>query len=999
MGDTINMVQDGKVYAVPADQVEAAQAQGYRPESAEEHSTRVVGDAREETYGGVTGKIAAGTAGFLRGATLGASDVLLSGLDDANELQTLREVNPTTSIGAEILGGISGTGPAGAVSRLGERIALQGAKSGVAGRAAYSALGTGVEGAVQGGGSYLSSVALEDKPLSAEAFIGAMGKGGLFAGGLGGGLSLSESALLRAKALFPRHEVTREAAEQVERTAHTEMRTLSDDARSMQQSAKQRLDEMRLEQAQVRLSAEQQAASLRVQTEASKLERQQALTERAKNPPTRTRKVFSEDAPVEAAAPPPDAFPATKADVTDGMESTIDAQALMARGVDQLPGVGKDAVKMDKARKAIAEGQNEPIKIAVDSNGKLMLEDGRHRLQAAVEAGKPVKVQWYRGIDAEPPAAGGDDLLAKLQGTKAALDDGKSFNEIAASNPEAAKLADAVKANEQALSEYDAWLSRYGGKKSEVAKFERKQAVTDWADARRSKGPGWVSETTDGNAVLRRGESKAWRGDEAGRKTWEEGVTAKVSPEDRLAADTAIEAAAAGRPRRAVAEEILDGPIEAPTPVDVDEAIDNALRPHNGEHADVSPDLSEAAAVIGKVESTSADLAEALGSTAPAASAERAKQFRAASAAASDSSSAAAAHAADDIQTKLVPEVARSTGKAIDSSMLDRLGDVGAGLEVLKAIGVAVPDPASIPVIGPVLSLYLKGRAAMGVVKRAGGSVPRTAENIIASKAAATRNRVNESVSKILDVSAKVARGSRARAGVAGQLAHQLFPSGEKRASKDSTPHQLYLARMDELARATQPGAIRTAVRERVQTSDPVLQNEIVAAMERKLGFLQGKAPRQMLLPTLLKGDGEWRPSKVQLAIFGRYVQAAEDPASVLEDVAQGDGVSIEAAETLRSVYPSLYREAQMMLLDRAQTMEATLPYTRRLVLSALFEIPVDGTMSPSHIEFLRQGSPAAAPMPAQGSPAPGAPPTPTVSGPMASADRAMTALDRRAGA
>ena len=126
--------------------------------------------------------------------------------------------------------------------------------------------------------------------------------------------------------------------------------------------------------------------------------------------------------------------------------------------------------------------------------------------------------------------------------------------------------------------------------------------------------------------------------------------------------------------------------------------------------------------------------------------------------------------------------------------------------------------------------------------------------------------------------------------------------------------------------------------------------------------------------------------------------RAAEDPVSVFEDAAAGRGVTREAAETLRTVYPSLFREAQMALLKRAEDMRDVLPKARRTTLSVLFQIPVDGSLSPDHLQFL-QGPPATTPTSAQGSPTPGAPPTPTVAGQVALGDRTMTALDRRAGA
>jgi len=921
VGAPINMVApDGTTHAVPVEQYADAVASGFTTETEAGHASRLTSDVKRDIYGGVGGKVVSAGAGLLRGATLGGSDVVFDALGGGEDLQALREENKGISIGAEILGGLSPIGPAGMLSKAGRAVAGLGEGAGVVGRAAYSAGGAALEGAGQSAGSYLSSVALEDKPLSAEGFVGAMGGGALFAGGLGASLSLAETTLMRAKALFPQREVTREAAKQVERQATSELSTLASDGQTMQSAAKQRLEQLKIEHAEARLATERELGALDIQTKAAKLEREQALTARAKNPPKRTRKAFD-----EPAAPPATDAPPMSGEVPAAAPSAASAPAI-------------------------------------------------------------------------PAASAEDDLLAKLQGTKAGVDQGKTLQEIASGNPEAAKLIDAQAAHAAALDEYQAWLAKYG-KGTAVEKFERGQKARAWADDVRPKESGYYTKLPEGeagsNMLVQRGYQKEFRGTAAEQAAAEAKITTKVSPEERLAAEQAVAESAARRSGKTIGEQIVD---HATEPKNLDDSIAAALKPHIGEHANVEPDLAEAAQVIGKVESTSADLAEALGSAAPGAAKERAAAFRDATAAKAESDAAAAVHTADAIGNKLAPEVARKTGGIMDGDAMSKLGDLGAGLEVLKAMGIAVPDVEKVPVLGPVLSMYLKARAALGVFKRAGGSVPKTAEAVIAGKKAATMNRINASVTRMLDIGAAGTRQAQKAAGPLAALSSKLFPGGET--SKKGDAQAQYRARVDELARATQPGAVMQAVRDHVQTSDPMLQQEIASALERKLAFLNSKMPRQTTMPTLLKGDGEWRPSKAQLHVVAEYMRAAEDPASVLEDVAAGKRVSIEAAETLRKVYPSLYREAQMTLLDKAQTMQQTLPYTRRVALSVLFQVPVDGTMSASHITFL-QGPPKAAAQPAapQGLPPQGAQPIPTVAGQMNLGDRTMTALDRRAGA
>jgi SPP1 gp7 family putative phage head morphogenesis protein len=94
---------------------------------------------------------------------------------------------------------------------------------------------------------------------------------------------------------------------------------------------------------------------------------------------------------------PPDPMPSRASDIADEDEvRTVDARDILDRGYFE-PIAGLDMVKLDKARRAIAEGQRDPVKITVGRNGKYELTDGRHRLRAAIEAQMPVKVQFEKG--------------------------------------------------------------------------------------------------------------------------------------------------------------------------------------------------------------------------------------------------------------------------------------------------------------------------------------------------------------------------------------------------------------------------------------------------------------------------------------------------------------------------------------------------------------------------------------------------------------------------
>lgn len=957
---TVTMTDErGKAYAVPAEQVAAAQEQGFKLEDATGTANRIADEALNEHYSDVGGKIAAGAAGFARGATLGASDVLGDALGMGRDLKGWRDANQGISIGSEIIGTIAPSlvpggqfTAAGALSRIGGKVVAGTVEKGIARKVLGSVAAGAIEGGGQGAGSYVSQVALDDKPLSAEGFLAATGSGALFGGAAGGVTSLAESALVRAKSLFPRSEVTREAAQDAERAASAEIQSTLSDGRTLAEAAR---DTLRQNRALVSANDAETAVKLnqlKLQTAEQRLQRETLKTERAA---------------MKAKAP-------------------------------KAP---------RKGRKAFEEPAPEPI--------------------------APTASQ-----DAAVPAAGDDDLLAKLQGTKAALDEGQPFTRIGrsvedqaddiigATNPQHAKLADATRELEDAQSALDSWLAKYntGGKygKGEVAAFERSQASRDFAGTMRSKEPGYYSAVpeSEGTALLPRGRESKFRGS-AEQKAEADALFMARQGNNETSAAAILDAGEAakelaGRFARSKDVSAIAGAVDKGATT-VDDSISAALRTRIGEHADIGEDIGEAVEVIGRVEKAHADVVDALGPAAPPSAQQRAAVYRDTVAQHQEASAMRTAQQADDIAKKLPADVAipspltpveaSNVGAAAGSKVrggMKLAADAGAMLEVLQSLGVpGMPNVRDIPVIGPVLSLYLKARAASAVFRKLGGKLPQSVETVVAARKAATVNRVHAAVDKLLDVGAKGARTAQKLAGPAGGIGYKLFDAkvaNSDKPSKKNDTRRDYEARIAELGAAMQPNAIADAVRKQVPTGDPALQQAIIDAQTRKLSFLDAKAPKRLALPTLLKGDGDWMPNRVQLESFGRYIEAAENPVGVLERLGASGVITYEAAETLRTVYPALYKQAQLRLLDRAPELQETLPYARRVSLSILFQVPVDGTMDANFVSYLQQAAkPAAnAQPPAQGSPA-AAQPTPTAAGPVMLGDRTMTRLDRRAGA
>jgi hypothetical protein len=442
--------------------------------------------------------------------------------------------------------------------------------------------------------------------------------------------------------------------------------------------------------------------------------------------------------------------------------------------------------------------------------------------------------------------------------------------------------------------------------------------------------------------------------------------------------------AVALRPTAAEAVAGTQPPLPQAPPAAAD-AVSEALRIPTRDPDAVAKDITES---LGRYEAANANIAEVLGDLAPPSAVTRAKALREAQGRVVDAGARSTAEAAGDLERKAT------------SGVLGTIGDIGAAYEVMRALGVPLPSPGRIPVIGPALSLYLKARAASTVFRRLGGRVPLTAEAMIAKGAAATRERVYRAVDSMVSAAPRAIRGARAAQAPrwVAVLGERLFDDGTKEPKVEGdgieAEAQLVRNRVEELARAQQPGAVREVVRQKFPMADPAMVDELTASMEKRLNYLYQNAPLRPVAPTmLLGGRAEWTPSRGQITSFARRVEAADNPAGVLERAATSGDISIEAAETLRAVYPRLFGEAQMRLLERAAEMREALPYARRVMLSTLFDVPLDGTTDPEYVAFLQSAfAPPPAPEPA---PSMAPAPTPSIAGDVRIGERTALRTDQ----
>ena len=117
--------------------------------------------------------------------------------------------------------------------------------------------------------------------------------------------------------------------------------------------------------------------------------------------------------------------------------------------------------------------------------------------------------------------------------------------------------------------------------------------------------------------------------------------------------------------------------------------------------------------------------------------------------------------------------------------------------------------------------------------------------------------------------------------------------------------------------------------------------------------YLQEKAPKGMNIPTALT-PARFVPSDRDISSYERRVRAAVNPYTLLLDLNKGI-LSPEALETVRDLYPSFYDQVKNTIIEKGSQAKGTVPYAKRLQVSALLGTQLDGLSVKTNQDALQQ--------------------------------------------
>lgn len=127
--------------------------------------------------------------------------------------------------------------------------------------------------------------------------------------------------------------------------------------------------------------------------------------------------------------------------------------------------------------------------------------------------------------------------------------------------------------------------------------------------------------------------------------------------------------------------------------------------------------------------------------------------------------------------------------------------------------------------------------------------------------------------------------------------------------------------------------------------------NERIANAVR---FLGERMPRNSTDTTSIFTKRPYQPSDNELAKLERYMQVIEAPTTVFDDIERGT-LTREHVEALKAVYPSIYHSIQTEVLQNVMESQDSMPYSRRLQLGLLLDIPTDESLMPQNILGLQE--------------------------------------------
>lgn len=934
----------------------------------------------EQQFGGLANAGAALETGALDLLSLGGFSALNRATDDRDILARNAAQHHGAYVGGQVVGAaltlnpeLAAATPAGAVGRAARAAGTAGEGVGLLGRAAIKGGAAAAEGAVLGGGLGLGEASISEDPLTFEHVMGSIKSSAILGAVLGGTLGAGES--LVASGWRGAKRIADSVGKRMTIDAEIPPELAGLDKKSLRVRRDQHIDEL---QAAVVPERAQLAKEIAAARDVAKAEKPWIAVEGFK---TKSAKAAAK-APAKSRVPTYEELGSDEGVIT----RTVPLKQLIP---DLVAPEGSISGRAENIRTALSEGKKlPPVDLNVSPSGKLMVNDGRHRLRVYQEQGvKNVRARFTRGvrqIDLEEPLF--PDLLpagarAKKLPTELhteAMDVGGRPHELQAR----------VHDIDASPLDPETWTGKY----RHSTAMDQKLSIRITRDL----GEGEMANAGEAQFRIRGGELypenvqvlPGFQRQGLATKMYEK---AEELTGRRIVASNTQTAAGKGLSEAFAARRAAEPPSTLVVPpelgrefreigrltLEADRALDRILR--NPKRLAERPWLAE-----GPLQQSEHAL-DRLQAVAP--------ELRARMAADAGSSGQreaalgtvdAAIQRAQTLQGKikaLTPEAQGGVWKP-QSPLLeqiqaaeDALGNVPKpSLWQDAATGYAAGAMAGLTPGGPLgaAAAYVAPKIARKLSDLVFGRLKRTAARSTA--------QTGRSIERLLSAT-KTARPAVLPSAIAvlkrTKLSPPLPPAAKAagaRAEADPPPLPgpkernplvvAYMQRARELQRWVTTGPDgklmvspegRETIADRlsgVAMVDPLLADRAETALAARLVFLADKLPRRPDVGMQV-GPDYFRPSTMEMRKVARFWEAADNPAGVESRLADGT-LSPEDAEAYRALYPERLADLTRQVVEQLSELQHNLPQNRKIALTILTGISVEAGLEPEILAVLQ---------------------------------------------
>lgn len=182
------------------------------------------------------------------------------------------------------------------------------------------------------------------------------------------------------------------------------------------------------------------------------------------------------------------------------------------------------------------------------------------------------------------------------------------------------------------------------------------------------------------------------------------------------------------------------------------------------------------------------------------------------------------------------------------------------------------------------------------------------------------------------------------------------------------------------------PSVVADTVAARVGSTHPKLTGAVTETTVRGVQYLASRLPPSKADPYALQPqfDDKDRVSDAERSSFLRAAEAVANPTMVLEEARKGT-LTRDHVEAVKAVYPNLYDEMRVAVMESLVSSRTKTSYARRIQLGILLDLPTDKTLSPDFQKAIQGTYQATGPQDAES-------PPPTLSRPLNVAGSLQTA-------